>query len=471
MPYVFYDTETTGVETAFDQILQFAAIKTDDNFVELDRFDIRCRLLPHIVPSPGALRVTKVTPAMLTDLDLPTHFEMIRQIRTKLLDWSPATFIGYNSIAFDEDLLRQALFQNLLPAYLTNTSGNSRADVMRVSHAVHTYSPDSISIPINDEGKQTFRLDQLAPANGYNHDQAHEAMADVEATIHMARLARDRAPEVWQAMARSVTKNAVKQQVTSENMLSLTEYYFGRVYSWLVTYCGENSEYDGQLAVFDLYHDPDEFRHLSVEQLVSVLNRNPKVIRSLRANAQPILMPADAAPESTKALEILPDERQRRVDVVRGDADFRARVGQALALRFADQEPSPHVEKRIYDSFPDRNDQALMERFHGVDWSERAAIAAQIDDPRLSEFAHRLVYFENPELLPASKSAELKAWIAERIMTEDENVPWMTVTKAIRETDDLLADATGDDAELLGEVKEFLYRMADAAPSHSASHR
>ena len=28
--------ETTGVETAFDQILQFAAIKTDDNFVELD---------------------------------------------------------------------------------------------------------------------------------------------------------------------------------------------------------------------------------------------------------------------------------------------------------------------------------------------------------------------------------------------------------------------------------------------------
>ena len=75
MPYVFYDTETTGIETAFDQILQFAAIKTDNNFVELDRFDIRCRLLPHIVPSPGALRVTKVTPAMLTDANLPSHFE------------------------------------------------------------------------------------------------------------------------------------------------------------------------------------------------------------------------------------------------------------------------------------------------------------------------------------------------------------------------------------------------------------
>lgn len=461
MPYVFYDTETTGTETAFDQILQFAAIKTDDEFVELDRFNIRCRLLPHVVPSPGALRVTQVTPAMLTDPTLPSHFEAISQIHAKLLNWSPATFIGYNSIAFDEDLLRQAFFQNLLPTYLTNTGGNSRADIMRVSHAVHAYSPNSISVPKNEKGRQTFRLDQLAPANGYNHDQAHEAMADVEATIHMARLARDRVPEIWQAMERSVTKNAVKQHVTGESMLSLTEYHFGRAYSWLVTFCGENPEYDGQLAVFDLYHDPNEFRHLSVERLVTVLNTNPKVIRSLRANAQPILMPFDAAPESTKALQISPEERQRRVDVIRGDADFRTRVGQALALRFADQEPSPHVEKRIYDGFPRPKDQSLMEQFHRVDWAERAAIAGQIEDLRISEFAFRLIYFERRDILPSAKMAELDSWVAERVLTQDESVPWMTVTKALRETDDLLKGATAEDARLLGEVRDFLYGLTD----------
>ena len=67
MPYAFYDTETTGTETTFDQILQFAAIRTDDDLNELERFNIRCRLLPHIIPSPIALHVTHVTPAMLTD--------------------------------------------------------------------------------------------------------------------------------------------------------------------------------------------------------------------------------------------------------------------------------------------------------------------------------------------------------------------------------------------------------------------
>ena len=101
MNYVFYDTETTGLETAFDQILQFAAIKTDDDLNELGRFDIRCRLMPHIVPSPGALRVTGVTPEMLTNPNLPSHYEATRQIRAKLKEWSPAVFIGYNSIAFD----------------------------------------------------------------------------------------------------------------------------------------------------------------------------------------------------------------------------------------------------------------------------------------------------------------------------------------------------------------------------------
>ena len=43
MGFVFYDTETTGTDTYFDQILQFAAIKTDHELRELDRFEIRSR--------------------------------------------------------------------------------------------------------------------------------------------------------------------------------------------------------------------------------------------------------------------------------------------------------------------------------------------------------------------------------------------------------------------------------------------
>lgn len=60
MGFVFYDLETTGISPAFDQPLQFAAIRTDDSFVEIERVNLRCRIAPHIIPSPQALIVTGV---------------------------------------------------------------------------------------------------------------------------------------------------------------------------------------------------------------------------------------------------------------------------------------------------------------------------------------------------------------------------------------------------------------------------
>jgi exodeoxyribonuclease I len=459
MAYVFYDTETTGIETAFDQILQFGAIRTDDDFNELERFNIRCRLLPHIVPAPSAIRITKVNPDALVDPALPSHYEAIRQIRSKLSAWSPAVFIGYNSIDFDESLLRQAFFQTLHPAYLTNTNGNSRADMMRVVHAASVYAPNSIAVPLDEKGRQTFRLDRLAPANGYVHVQAHEALADVAATIHIARLIRDRAPDVWQTMERVSRKDAVIEYVRAERMLSMTERNYGRTNSWVVAGCGVNPENNGQLAVFDLYYNPDQYRTLSSEDLVAVLNGSPKVIRALRANAQPILMPADVAPETAQALQIPFDERERRAEVIRGDAEFKKKIGRALALRFADKKPSAYIEERIYGGFPNAGDQALMERFHSASWSDRVALAARIEDERIREFAYRLIYFGQPDVLPNAKAAELKGWLAERLLSEDDNVPWRTVPKALRQTDDLLKEANGDDARLLGELKDFLNHL------------
>ena len=52
MTFVFYDLETTGLDDPFDQIIQFAAIVTDDSFEVLDKVDYRCRLSPHVLPNP-----------------------------------------------------------------------------------------------------------------------------------------------------------------------------------------------------------------------------------------------------------------------------------------------------------------------------------------------------------------------------------------------------------------------------------
>ena len=64
-------------------------------------------------------------------------------------------------------------------------------------------------------------------------------------------------------------------------------------------------------------------------------------------------------------------------------------------------------------------------------------------------------------MLRPAHSAELGAWMAERVLAEDTSVPWMTVKKALRETDALLQGANGEEAHLLEEVNNFLHDRAE----------
>jgi len=223
MSFAFYDTETTGIDTSFDQILQFAAIRTDANFNELERFEIRCRLLPHVVPAPAALTTTSVAPEMLMDASLPSHYEAICQIADKLEAWSPAMFLGYNSIHFDERLLRQAFYQNLKPAYLTNTNGNSRGDILKLIDAAIVFAPNAIVAPVTDKGRLSRKLDTIAPANGFDHTNAHDALADVEATIFMARLVRTRCPEIWDCLVATASKRSALDQLWGNPALAMVD--------------------------------------------------------------------------------------------------------------------------------------------------------------------------------------------------------------------------------------------------------
>jgi exodeoxyribonuclease-1 len=456
MAFIFYDTETTGTDTTFDQILQFAAILMDDDFSERDRFEIRCQLLPHIVPAPGALLATRVPPSMLIDRTLPSHYEAMCAIADKLRSWSPAVFVGYNSLAFDEPLLRQAFYQNLKPVYLSNTKGNTRADIYRAVQAASIYAPNSIVVPLTAAGSQTRRLDAIAPANGFEHENAHEAVADVEATIFMARLVKERAPDVWQSLMPLAAKPAVIERVQSGHLLSLTDFYGGKPYSWVVVGCGQNPEYDAQLGVFDLRYDPLHYIDLPTDQLISVMNSSKKAIRGLRANNQPILLPFDLAPEGLHDLNLEEVDIERRVRLIGESQEFQARVGEALVGRFETREPSPYVEARIYDGFASWQDNQLLERFHSASPEARSQILDQLEDERLRDLGYRLIYTERPEILPSEIRAKLDAWRTERLFTEDEGVPWRTIPQALAEAEDRIAQTEGDSDDLLIEIQAWL---------------
>jgi exodeoxyribonuclease-1 len=461
LSFVFYDTETTGTNTAFDQILQFGAIQTDAELRELDRFEIRCRLLPYVVPSPGALLVTRVSVNQLTDPALPSHYQMTRAIRAKLQQWSPATFIGHNSLGFDEHLLRQAFYKTLHTPYLTNTNGNCRSDSLRMIQAVARFAPGILQIPVDDRGKQSFKLDRLAPANGFDHSAAHDAMADVEATIHMCRLIAERTPELWANFVSHSEKAAVTDFALNEDVFALTDFYFGNAHSWMVTAIGRNPDNGSELLVFDLAQDPEEISALDDAQLTERLAKRPKLIRSMRTNACPIVLSYDEAPQDMK--EGLPPIRELRARALRikHDAALGSRLIEAVCEAREQGEFSEHVEEQIYDGFFGKSDQALMDRFHEARWPERAQIVRRMEDKRLRTLGQRLIYCDAPETMTEVLRGEYDAAITRRLMGSDGDMPWLTLPKAIEETADLLAVSTGDAAKLLRGVHCYLRSRAE----------
>ncbi len=463
MSLVFYDTETTGTETFFDQILQFAAIRTDADLNEIDRFEIRCRLLPHVVPAPGAMRVTGVRASQLTDPSFPSHYEMVRAIRAKLLSWSPSLFIGWNSIDFDEDLVRQALYKTLHNPYLTNRDGNNRSDVMRMVQACSLFAPDALTFPTGDKGQKIFKLDRIAPANGFKHDKAHDAMGDVEATIHLGRLLIEKAPDIWSSFMRFSTKAAVVDYITEESVFCLSDVFFGNPYSWIVTVIGQNQEINTEWYVYDLSVHPESLLTLSDAQLSARLNRTPKPLRRLKSNAAPMLFPAEDAPDICKGWECGMEELQRRAEMLQKDATLRERLITAFAALKDEYPPSPHVEKQIYDGFTQKADEVLMDAFHQADWSKRPAIVEKFQDPRLKVIGRLLIHLERPDLLDQATRREHHKAAAKRLLGEDEEVSWLTLPRALQQLEEMLAAATDTELELLREHDQYLrkcYRQA-----------
>jgi exodeoxyribonuclease-1 len=464
MSLVFYDTETTGVNAHFDQILQFAAIKTDAYFKEVDRFEIRCRLLPHVVPAPEAMMVNGVRAAQLVDRSKPTHYEMVRKIVEKLQGWSPAIFAGWNTVKFDEEILRQALYKTLHRPYLTNSNGNNRTDVMKMVQACSVYSPETLKIPIEANGKCVFKLMRVAAENGFKQKKAHDALEDVQATIFLAKIVSDNASKVWSAFMRFSKKASVVDFLGEEKLFYITEYNRGNLNTFIVTALRARPK-SPEWIVFDLAVDPTSLQSRSDEELATRCQWPHSPLRALKSNAAPMICSTDDAPENFAASTLELGELERRADFLKANPDFIERL---LATHEANQtefEPAQHVEAQIYEGFLGDADQRLMDDFHAADWEKRPAIVGRFSDHRLKILGHRLLHVERPQLLdgPTRLAHDLEA--ARRTTGRSEHPCGLTLIEAISQIEQFLADEDHPHFELLSEHRELLQTRLNAAQS------
>lgn len=264
MGFVIYDLETTGLNKRFDQILQFAAVRTDESLAVVERLEFEGRLRPHILPSPGALHVTGARYGDLIDPQRPSYDSMMGRIHETLVRWTPSMFIGFNSVGYDDEVLRQALYETLRPPiFITNMNGNSRGDLLKLARVVGTLRPAILKCTRDADGRRDFRLAELARANGIDLGRSHSAATDVATTLALCQLIASKAPDLWSSFMRFSNKAAVLEFIIEQDAFAAFEFTGGRQDVHPVTAIGSKPSDQNVRYCLDLTADLNTLRRMT----------------------------------------------------------------------------------------------------------------------------------------------------------------------------------------------------------------
>jgi exodeoxyribonuclease-1 len=445
---VFYDTETTGIQKDFSQILQCGSVLTNSTLDTLDEQNIGCAPLPWVIPQPMAMITNKKIDLFNSNI---SHYQMMKDLQLQWKEWSaenPSIFITYNGHAFDEELVRRQFFWNLLEPYTTNTNGNGRLDLMLMIHNIAAYFSDEISMPLFEGGPGiSYKLEHLAIEHGIDAGDAHDAIADCNLMIEMCRIIKEKLPEVFESFVNISTKPGIKSLLYSEEFLALGEIHRRHTFKYPVVLCGADASRPNEIVFYDLSYDPEDILELDFTEINKLIQskgrdgplKKYKINKTIPVCSSKHLINSDV-------FDIEFSELQRRADLVRLDKDFQQKVSQAMEDRMMNFPESEHIEGTIYSGgFPSYKDKDLMQEFHmSKDLNHLVKISRNFEDERLRVFAERIICTEYSTDIPDDIKKRYQELIDERNGTDG---LWGSIDKSLTQIEKLLEERNDPESQ------------------------
>jgi len=460
----FFDIETTGTNIRFDQPTQFAAVLTDGQLNQHQQIVRRCRPRRHTLPHPGALVVTGVSFEQLIS-EQTSHYAMMTEIDGLCRAWPPTIHLGFNSLRFDEEMLRSNLWQCLHNPYATQFYGHSRLDVMAIARAVYFLAPQSIATIVGTSGRRSFKLQDLASANAIVSLNAHEALDDCKTTIALFALMRDREPDLVEFCVQRSDKQLCARTIhQSPYFFELRGCLTGAVGSVaMAPLCSPSRA--TEVVSFDLEFDPSRYLSMDLADILATLKaKRPSALKATKTNACPFVASADDPFSERFVSQTRRAVLAQRAAQVRSDQHFIDRVAKAWRLKQEEYPVSEHIEETIYNGFPDSNDEAILRQFHVSPEDERWGLVQRLRDGRYRKLAERLIAEEWPTEMPKADKARVDSEVFERLTTRS-TVPWLTVHAALVAAEKSAAACSEAAAKILKEYVSFLKALERDAPS------
>jgi len=476
LPDTFYwhDYETFGTDPSRDRAVQFAGLRTD---LELNIIGeplvIYARPADDVLPHPQACLITGISPQKALSEGLPEH-EFIGLIHEQLA--RPGTCgVGYNSLRFDDEVTRYTLYRNFFDPYAREwQNGNSRWDIIDLLRTAYALRPEGIIWPEREGGLPSFRLEELTAANGISHESAHEALSDVYATIAMARLVKEKQPQLYDYALRHKDKRSVMAQLDIAAMKPVLHVsgMFGaaRHSIALVVPLAMHPVNKNEVICFDLDADPQSLFDLPVQQLQELLYTRTEDLpegtqrlgfKSIHINKCPIIVPAKMAdPATAERLGISGERCRAHLTTLRehrslDPAGFSKKIQAVYAGRKFDQQADP--DRMLYSGgFFSNSDRRIMDQVRNSNADELASTSFAFEDSRLPEMLFRYRARNFPDSLTPDESAQ---WQEYRFsyLTDPDMGASICMGQYQQEIEELLAGEGLSDAQrkLLEQLLEY----------------
>jgi len=463
----WYDFETFGASPVWDRPAQFAGIRTDLDLnvvAEPDMF--YCRQADDYLPNPIACLITGISPQECQRKGMP-ETDFIGRIH-QIFSQSGTCVAGYNSIRFDDEVTRHTLYRNFLDPYQREwQNGNSRWDILDMMRCAYALRPEGIEWPKGEDGKVSFKLENLSAANGIVHENAHDALSDVYATIGLAKLVKEKQPKLYDHLFQLRRKEAVAPLLDTVNKRPVLHvsgmFPTDKGCMAVMVPLAMDATNKNAVICFDLMADPRPLFDLTVEQIQERLFSSKDTLeekglerlplKTIHVNKCPVVLPAKMVqPDIAEKWGLDGNRIREHLALVKQGGDLTSMLHAVMQRQFeAQHDPDAMLYSGGFFSPSDKDAMVQIRQAHPEALDD---LPVAFQDRRLEEMLFRYRGRNYPETLSPEERDRWEEFRQQRLLQPNDG-KWLNYETFAKEINRVAQTAPVEKHELLQELATY----------------
>lgn len=395
--YYWHDYETFNLNAQRAHAAQFAGVRTDEDFnIIAEPLVLYCKPNLDSLPDPDSCIVTGITPQIAEQKGV-CEAEFIKRIHQELS--APNTCaLGYNTLRFDDEVTRSLLYRNFYDPYAREwQNGCSRWDLIDMVRTCYALRPDGINW-VYDDNKPLLKLDRLSIANHIAHENAHDALADVYATIELAKLIKQKQPKLFNFLNQNRAKNKVSELLklgSFQPVVHISGQYAPQNYLAVVLPICQHPTNNNGIIVYDLSVNTDSLLTSSIAEiqenifrkLAEGMTRIP--LKTIHINRCPVIAPMSVlTPDTIKRLNLNLSLYQNNAEQLKQAKGLTEKISAVFKTPLDNKNTDPDLA--IYSGgFFDATDKKTINTIRTLTPEKLANSVFKFNDARLPELLFR----------------------------------------------------------------------------------